>query len=531
MATALGTQVIVALAFGAIGLIFSVLSNVFQILNNVRLNKYQLELEAWQRQQTRFENVEELMEVYKKPLVESANELQLRLSLLLLSRQKIMDNGERLQAYMLHSTLYLFGAFLGWLEVVRQEIVFVTGPRAEILNEVIDAIKFQFTGETPVQGVPCTAEGLEYSLESPWHILQLYHVELRAIGEVMLSERTYDNDKKDIKSTNLAVIGYAEFVRRFTMREPTLEEFTANGCDYANFREAKDHWDASKEKLLQENLRPLTLSVRKWMELQPESRPTERIAMLQVLLCKLIDFLDDGVECSNSDSSSGARGGRRGGRPPVPERFLSRNEWLSPKLDHLRLDALMWLWDRPFMMDCVDLVDPVRRRSWLSLISAPNSWMNVFGEEVPLGVFRKLAFPGFREDLQRRCVGAGGGRRNTVGGSPYLAAAFPPKAPTVSFMSDPKYYLQIWAPYLWAMLTCKALHDGGPLQDPFRCSPYVARGPGGATGGGGGCSGGGGAAPAAAAAVPYPRLSAVPPLSPPPAAHPRPLYINPVANI
>ncbi|GIL86057.1 hypothetical protein Vretifemale_14291 [Volvox reticuliferus] len=352
-------------------------------------------------------------------------------------------------------------------------------------------------------------------------------VELRAVGEVMLSERTYDNDKKDIASTNLAVIGYAEFVRRFTMKEPTLEEFTANGCDYTKFREAKDKWDASKEKLLQDNMRPLTRSIQKWLELQPELRPTERIAMLQVLLCKLIDLLDDGVGCSSNGGDRDARGGRRG-QPPIPERFLSRNEWLSPKLDHLRLDALMWLWDRPFMMDCVSLVDPVRRRSWLVLLSTQEPWLNIFGEEVPLGVFRKLAFPGFREDLQRQGVRAGGGRRNTVGGSPYLAAAFPPKPPTVSFMRNPIYYLQVNAPQLWAMLTCSAFQDGGPLQDPFSYSPYAAApGADSATGGGGGV--GGGAVPVAVANPP--RSSAVPPLSPPPPAHQRSLYVNPVANI
>lgn len=71
----------------------------------------------------------------------------------------------------------------------------------------------------------------------------------------MLSERTYDNDKRDVKSTNLAVIGYSEFVRRFSQKEPSLEEFTANGCEYGKFRTAKDQWESSKEKLLQVSAR------------------------------------------------------------------------------------------------------------------------------------------------------------------------------------------------------------------------------------------------------------------------------------
>ncbi len=38
---------------------------------------------------------------------------------------------------------------------------------------------------------------------------------------------------------------------RFTTKEPSLEEFTANGGEYGKYRQAHDQWDASKEKLLQ----------------------------------------------------------------------------------------------------------------------------------------------------------------------------------------------------------------------------------------------------------------------------------------
>ncbi len=43
--------------------------------------------------------------------------------------------------------------FLGWLEVIRQELVFITGDADSVaLASLIEGIKFQLTGETPVQG-------------------------------------------------------------------------------------------------------------------------------------------------------------------------------------------------------------------------------------------------------------------------------------------------------------------------------------------------------------------------------------------
>lgn len=51
--------------------------------------------------------------------------------------------------YIIFNTVYVFAEFFAWLEVIRQEIVFVTGanPEGSDLNSLFSIIKFQFTGD------------------------------------------------------------------------------------------------------------------------------------------------------------------------------------------------------------------------------------------------------------------------------------------------------------------------------------------------------------------------------------------------
>jgi hypothetical protein len=53
----------------------------------------------------------------------------------------------------MHAVSFVFAEFLGWLEIIRQELVFVTGEEdLPLLGSLLEGIKFQLTGETPVQG-------------------------------------------------------------------------------------------------------------------------------------------------------------------------------------------------------------------------------------------------------------------------------------------------------------------------------------------------------------------------------------------
>jgi hypothetical protein len=102
---------------------------------------------------------------YKKPMLAAAFDLQSRLQNIvkadflndfMYSRWEGKEDDLRAETdkeYGLYNTLYLFGEFFGWMEVIREEIVFLHGRwPTPAVNEVLDAIKFQFSGEIDIQG-------------------------------------------------------------------------------------------------------------------------------------------------------------------------------------------------------------------------------------------------------------------------------------------------------------------------------------------------------------------------------------------
>ena len=112
--------------------------------------------------------LEDLMKPYKKHLLQSAFDLQSRLGVQLgtLGKGKFLNEFSKREIkdrdYAISSTIYFFAEFLGWLEVIRSKVVFVTGSEyAESLNSLLDSIRYQLTGETAVQGVPPKSENLE----------------------------------------------------------------------------------------------------------------------------------------------------------------------------------------------------------------------------------------------------------------------------------------------------------------------------------------------------------------------------------
>ncbi|MEW5305506.1 MAG: hypothetical protein WDW36_008040 [Sanguina aurantia] len=118
---------------------------------------FKAELEDKQRRLVRFENVQELMKQYKKPLLQSAFDLQSRLVNQIrgnfLHDFMTLRGNERDAKYACLNFAFVIAEFLGWLEVIREEIVFITGAEESIsLNALMDAIKFQFTGQTEWQG-------------------------------------------------------------------------------------------------------------------------------------------------------------------------------------------------------------------------------------------------------------------------------------------------------------------------------------------------------------------------------------------
>jgi len=364
-----------------------------------RFEQFKKDLEDRQRRLVRFENVQELMKQYKKPLLQSAFDLQSRIANQV--KQNFLHvfinqrNSARDKDYARYNFAFVIAEFMGWLEVIRQEIVFISGQEDSVLlSSLIDAIKFQFTGETPVQGVPpkgCEADP-EYDKNST--LLQLYAGELRAIGEVMIKDRGADSMLYiSAGAQNLQVIGYAEFMRRMTKEGPP------DGSD----PELIDQWECV-EKFMQESLAPLLSHIDRMAELAKGDAPVRRLAMMQVLLCRLIDMLDNAVPWD-----VGRKYDLEAGEEP---QFIPRDFRITPLVAHLNGKQRKWLSTQPFMESTDWYVDDPAGE-WEERMCG--------GDVEP--EYRKLCFCGFREDLATKT------QAEREKGPDMWPGCFPPRLP------------------------------------------------------------------------------------------------------
>jgi hypothetical protein len=135
---------------------------------------------------------QELIERYSEPLAGAAFELQSRLYNIykksFASSKAIPDQYRRL------STLWLFGQFLAWVEIVRRE------------TQVIDHGDVRRTAE--LQRTLLDVSDILASNTIPDRKFRLFRAEQRALGELMIVERAVDGT---IRNDSM---GYAEFVRR-----------------------------------------------------------------------------------------------------------------------------------------------------------------------------------------------------------------------------------------------------------------------------------------------------------------------------
>lgn len=380
-------QTLIALLASSVGFVVAVVNSIAAYFRDRkqmeelaaqerRFEAFKKELDDKQRRLVRFENVQDLMQTYKKPLLQSAFDLQSRLANQVKSNflyQFANRGNARDRDYARLNMAYVIAEFLGWLEVIRQEIVFITGVKANDLSLIIDALKFQFTGESEVQGAyprDRPPPGLPH-VDEHGGVLQLYAGELRAIGEVMIQERTYDDDTH--VGPNLTVLGFAEFVRRQSAKPPGGGR---EGCVEA------EEWGRSKEKMQQDTLSSLMGDIDTLMTLDDKEAPKRRMTILQVLLCKLIEVLDDAVPWE-----AGPEYDMEAGEEP---RYIPRDFRLSPLVGHLTSPQRKWLTSQRFM----EKVHPVET----SVYNEWDSRIRELPEDEQLAVFR-LAFVGFREDL------------------------------------------------------------------------------------------------------------------------------------
>lgn len=178
-------------------------------------------LEIWKQKRT----LEQIYQKYKDPLLLSSRELCLRVaeilkhypsifltsSVLSTSPSKQLKNDisdPYFQKYKLVSTVYRMCSFLGWLELYRQDVVFLRSGEDEHSKKLECCIK-EIRADL--------ADGqLNTSDDWPlWRDTLIFREELRAIGESMI----------DCQGSSKVVFGYARFNEIFDAKEGSCKRW------------------------------------------------------------------------------------------------------------------------------------------------------------------------------------------------------------------------------------------------------------------------------------------------------------------
>jgi len=137
------------------------------------------------------------------------------------------------------------------------------------------------TGESPIQGklegAACTKN--DESFDVHHHIMQLYIVDIRSIGNAMLLSG--DSEDELLRPITVDV---------FQQRMAVVTEF-AQSSDGVAEASSSVHEDEAFRKILA----PLYSSIYELAKYNRSDAPRRRLAIIQVLLCKLIDILDAAV--------------------------------------------------------------------------------------------------------------------------------------------------------------------------------------------------------------------------------------------
>ena len=224
-----------------IAAIVAVISASISVYGQSRVAQVSDKLAKRREAESRKSQTVALMSKYKDPLLRSAIDLQSRLF-------SIHQNGFLQYAYQMSSadkdyaiqnTLYVIAEYLGWVEILRREVQFLDSGDIETnrkLSELLVNINQAF------------------GMRSSSNIFRLYNGEQRAIGEIMIVNRSIDNMR------GYECIGYATFVSKIS--DPEFFRW---------FSQLKDNIE-----LIGNNLK----------------YSSERLILIQNRLIDFIDFLD-----------------------------------------------------------------------------------------------------------------------------------------------------------------------------------------------------------------------------------------------
>ncbi len=202
----LGLDVKTWLGFAFVGALVSTIGSILGIV--IKEYFFARSFEVWKQNQS----IEKIYQKYRDPLQLSARELASRLyeilntypppflsaEVKLIKAERQVNNSDTdpyFRKYKLISTLYRICAFLGWLELYRQELTFYDATEnchTSRVDETLSAIRSDFA-----DGHLNDAADWYY-----WRDTLVFREELRAVGESMI-ENT---------GSNRSIVGYGRFV-------------------------------------------------------------------------------------------------------------------------------------------------------------------------------------------------------------------------------------------------------------------------------------------------------------------------------
>jgi len=174
----------------------------------------------WFEARTKSREAGKLVSSYRDPLLRAAHDLQRRLYQILRSDFLTQDRrhqtaesneagGDAWQGSM-NSSLWLFGQYLGWVEILRRKVQFLDLGTAGENQRLQDRLG----------GVTAALAGAR---NNP---LSISEAEQQAIGEAMI-----DDAEPDGGITGLRPLSYGEFLKRLELRDAVFEPWRARFSD------------------------------------------------------------------------------------------------------------------------------------------------------------------------------------------------------------------------------------------------------------------------------------------------------------
>jgi len=213
------------------------IASSFTVWGQIRLTKIQAELTEKRDEKLKKQEAEAIISRYREPLINAAYELQSRIFNILhlnFFNKFYVHGNAREKQYAVENTIYVIAQYLGWSEIIRQEIQFLD------LGELETTKKLSTSQDHICNLFLDSRLGKEF---------RIFRGEQRAIGDNMISKN----------NSSTSCLGYAQFVQ------------TQDAAFQYWFEPLRDDLD-----LLAKNTK----------------KQNDRLIKLQHALVDLIDFLD-----------------------------------------------------------------------------------------------------------------------------------------------------------------------------------------------------------------------------------------------